>query len=182
MYFLFAPTSPGKQLLPLSSSLHAGVSQLACQGNSGTFGAPGAIGGASAGGEANNLVRMRNQALGQSAPSLTGLVSIKEKKCPYVERESTKQITLTVIYTQIKSWRSNQEIIVILPNVLCAILDISQAQYCFFRLLSDYITCKIIGQMVHIYRVLQLACNVQPYGWGVKTRFLNVFVVLGKWM
>ncbi|XP_013128969.1 microtubule-associated serine/threonine-protein kinase 2 isoform X5 [Oreochromis niloticus] len=62
----------GKQLLPLSSSLHAGVSQLACQGNSGTFGAPGAIGGASAG-EANNLVRMRNQALGQSAPSLTGL-------------------------------------------------------------------------------------------------------------
>ncbi|XP_039904346.1 microtubule-associated serine/threonine-protein kinase 2 isoform X1 [Simochromis diagramma] len=63
----------GKQLLPLSSSLHAGVSQLACQGNSGTFGAPGAIGGASAGGEANNLVRMRNQALGQSAPSLTGL-------------------------------------------------------------------------------------------------------------
>uniref|UniRef100_A0A3Q4GR21 non-specific serine/threonine protein kinase n=1 Tax=Neolamprologus brichardi TaxID=32507 RepID=A0A3Q4GR21_NEOBR len=55
----------GKQLLPLSSSLHAGVSQLACQG------------------EANNLVRMRNQALGQSAPSLTGLVSIKEKNCAY---------------------------------------------------------------------------------------------------
>uniref|UniRef100_A0A671W6W1 non-specific serine/threonine protein kinase n=1 Tax=Sparus aurata TaxID=8175 RepID=A0A671W6W1_SPAAU len=41
----------GKQLLPLSSSLHAGVS----------------------GGEVNNLVRMRSQALGQSAPSLTGL-------------------------------------------------------------------------------------------------------------
>uniref|UniRef100_A0A669DXF5 non-specific serine/threonine protein kinase n=1 Tax=Oreochromis niloticus TaxID=8128 RepID=A0A669DXF5_ORENI len=56
--FLFAPTSSGKQLLPLSSSLHAGVSQLACQASAG---------------EANNLVRMRNQALGQSAPSLTGL-------------------------------------------------------------------------------------------------------------
>ncbi|XP_022608739.1 microtubule-associated serine/threonine-protein kinase 2 [Seriola dumerili] len=48
----------GKQLLPLSSSLHAGVSQLAWQGPSG---------------EVNNLVRMRSQALGQSAPSLTGL-------------------------------------------------------------------------------------------------------------
>ncbi|KAF3690478.1 Microtubule-associated serine/threonine-protein kinase 2 [Channa argus] len=64
----------GKQLLPLSSSLHAGVSQLAWQGPSGGFGGPGAIGGASAvGGEVNNLVRMRSQALGQSAPSLTGL-------------------------------------------------------------------------------------------------------------
>nr|XP_046247386.1 microtubule-associated serine/threonine-protein kinase 2 isoform X4 [Scatophagus argus] len=56
----------GKQLLPLSSSLHAGVSQLAWQG-------PGTTGGVSAGGEVNNLVRMRSQALGQSAPSLTGL-------------------------------------------------------------------------------------------------------------
>ncbi|XP_056234918.1 microtubule-associated serine/threonine-protein kinase 2 isoform X2 [Seriola aureovittata] len=64
----------GKQLLPLSSSLHAGVSQLAWQGPSGGFGALGAIGGVSAGGgEVNNLVRMRSQALGQSAPSLTGL-------------------------------------------------------------------------------------------------------------
>uniref|UniRef100_A0A3B5AEE4 non-specific serine/threonine protein kinase n=1 Tax=Stegastes partitus TaxID=144197 RepID=A0A3B5AEE4_9TELE len=48
----------GKQLLPLSSSLHAGVSQLAWQGPTG---------------ELNSLVRMRSQALGQSAPSLTGL-------------------------------------------------------------------------------------------------------------
>ncbi|XP_047198765.1 microtubule-associated serine/threonine-protein kinase 2 isoform X3 [Hippoglossus stenolepis] len=62
----------GKQLLPLSNSLHAGVSQLAWQGPSGACG--GAVGGAPAGaGEANNLVRMRSQSLGQSAPSLTGL-------------------------------------------------------------------------------------------------------------
>ncbi|XP_069577909.1 microtubule-associated serine/threonine-protein kinase 2-like isoform X3 [Brachyistius frenatus] len=64
----------GKQLLPLSSSLHGGVSQLVWQqGPSGGFGGLGAVGGTSAGGEANNLVRMRSQALGQSAPSLTGL-------------------------------------------------------------------------------------------------------------
>ncbi|KAM9364359.1 microtubule-associated serine/threonine-protein kinase 2 [Pholidichthys leucotaenia] len=60
----------GKQLLPLSSSLHAGVSQLAWQGPSGGLGGPG---GTPAGGEVNNLVRMRSQALGQSAPSLSGL-------------------------------------------------------------------------------------------------------------
>uniref|UniRef100_A0A669EXC5 non-specific serine/threonine protein kinase n=1 Tax=Oreochromis niloticus TaxID=8128 RepID=A0A669EXC5_ORENI len=64
-------------------------------------------------GEANNLVRMRNQALGQSAPSLTGLVSIKEKKCPYVERESSKQITLTVIYTQINCRASNRKSLIV---------------------------------------------------------------------
>ncbi|CAK6978940.1 Microtubule-associated serine/threonine-protein kinase 2 [Scomber scombrus] len=64
----------GKQLLPLSSSLHTGVSQLAWQGPSGGFGGLGAIAGASAaGGGENNLVRMRSQTLGQSAPSLTGL-------------------------------------------------------------------------------------------------------------
>ncbi|XP_042273215.1 microtubule-associated serine/threonine-protein kinase 2 isoform X1 [Thunnus maccoyii] len=65
-----------KQLLPLSSSLHTGVSQLAWQGPSGGFGGLGATGGASAGGGGggeNNLVRMRSQTLGQSAPSLTGL-------------------------------------------------------------------------------------------------------------
>lgn len=70
----------GKQLLPLSSSLHAGVSQLAWQGPSGGFGGLGATGGMSAGGgEVNNLVRMRSQALGQSAPSLTGLVSTQNQ-------------------------------------------------------------------------------------------------------
>ncbi|KAM4739534.1 LOW QUALITY PROTEIN: microtubule-associated serine/threonine-protein kinase 2 [Anableps anableps] len=58
----------GKQLLPLSCSLHAGVSQLASQGP------PGALGGPSGGGgDGNNLVRMRSQVLGQSAPSLSGL-------------------------------------------------------------------------------------------------------------
>ncbi|TRY93326.1 hypothetical protein DNTS_035649, partial [Danionella cerebrum] len=46
----------GKQLLPLSSSMHGGVSQLAWQQHAG---------------EANNLVRMRSQSFGQSAPSLT---------------------------------------------------------------------------------------------------------------
>uniref|UniRef100_A0A4W5QEI7 Uncharacterized protein n=1 Tax=Hucho hucho TaxID=62062 RepID=A0A4W5QEI7_9TELE len=50
----------GKQLLPLSSSMQGGVSQLAWQ-------PPGE--------PPNNLLRMRNQSLGQSAPSLTaGLV------------------------------------------------------------------------------------------------------------
>uniref|UniRef100_A0AAQ5Z6S2 non-specific serine/threonine protein kinase n=1 Tax=Amphiprion ocellaris TaxID=80972 RepID=A0AAQ5Z6S2_AMPOC len=63
----------GKQLLPLSSSLHAGVSQLAWQGPSGGSGGPVAVGGTSMGVENNSLVRMRSQALGQSAPSLTGL-------------------------------------------------------------------------------------------------------------
>ncbi|XP_013886025.1 microtubule-associated serine/threonine-protein kinase 2 [Austrofundulus limnaeus] len=64
----------GKQLLPLSCSLHAGVSQLASHGPPGAAGGPGTVcGPPSAGGEGNNLVRMRNQVLGQSAPSLSGL-------------------------------------------------------------------------------------------------------------
>ncbi|MGH0174665.1 UNVERIFIED_CONTAM: hypothetical protein FKN15_068628 [Acipenser sinensis] len=54
-----ASSLTGKQLLPLSSSMHSGVSQLAWQQP----------------GEPTNLVRMRNQTLGQSAPSLTGPVS-----------------------------------------------------------------------------------------------------------
>ncbi|XP_071010839.1 microtubule-associated serine/threonine-protein kinase 2-like isoform X5 [Oncorhynchus clarkii lewisi] len=55
----------GKQLLPLSSSLQGGVSQLAWQ-------PPGE--------PPNNLLRMRNQSLGQSAPSLTA--GLKELSLP----------------------------------------------------------------------------------------------------
>ncbi|XP_051567514.1 microtubule-associated serine/threonine-protein kinase 2-like isoform X3 [Myxocyprinus asiaticus] len=55
----------GKQLLPLSSSMHGGVSQLAWQPHAG---------------EPNNLVRMRSQSFGQSAPSLT--VGLKELSLP----------------------------------------------------------------------------------------------------
>lgn len=53
----------GKQLLPLSSNVLSSVGQVTWQSS----------------GEASNLVRMRNQCLGQSAPSLTaGLVSVSE--------------------------------------------------------------------------------------------------------
>ncbi|KAF7711834.1 microtubule-associated serine/threonine-protein kinase 2 isoform X3 [Silurus meridionalis] len=55
----------GKQLLPLSSSMHSGVSQLAWQQQAG---------------EQNNLIRMRSQTLGQSAPSLTA--GLKELSLP----------------------------------------------------------------------------------------------------
>eukprot|EP00064_Thunnus_orientalis_P018114 superscaffoldBa00004066_g18205 len=89
----------GKQLLPLSSSLHTGVSQLAWQGPSGGFGGLGATGGASAGGGGgeNNLVRMRSQTLGQSAPSLTGLSgsismpSVRLKPLPAESREADRR-------------------------------------------------------------------------------------------
>nr|XP_021489085.1 microtubule-associated serine/threonine-protein kinase 2-like [Meriones unguiculatus] len=50
-----ASSLSGKQLLPLSSSVHSSVGQVTWQST----------------GEASNLVRMRNQSLGQSAPSLT---------------------------------------------------------------------------------------------------------------
>ncbi|XP_053325907.1 microtubule-associated serine/threonine-protein kinase 2 isoform X2 [Spea bombifrons] len=59
-----ASSLTGKQLLPLSNSVHSGVSQLTWQ--------PPA--------ESSNLVRMRNQCLGQSAPSLTA--SFKELSLP----------------------------------------------------------------------------------------------------
>ncbi|XP_071984734.1 microtubule-associated serine/threonine-protein kinase 2 isoform X4 [Engystomops pustulosus] len=54
---------PGKQLLPLSSSAHGGAAQVSWQ-------PPGE----------SNLVRMRNQSLGHSAPSLTA--SLKELSLP----------------------------------------------------------------------------------------------------
>ncbi|XP_075688154.1 microtubule-associated serine/threonine-protein kinase 2 [Rhinoderma darwinii] len=54
----------GKQLLPVSSSAHGGVGQLTWQPS----------------GESSNLVRMRNQSLGQSAPSLTA--GLKELSLP----------------------------------------------------------------------------------------------------
>uniref|UniRef100_A0A6I8NLD2 non-specific serine/threonine protein kinase n=1 Tax=Ornithorhynchus anatinus TaxID=9258 RepID=A0A6I8NLD2_ORNAN len=59
-----ASSLSGKQLLPLSNSVHSGVGQLTWQ----------------ALGEASNLVRIRNQSLGQSAPSLTA--GLKELSLP----------------------------------------------------------------------------------------------------
>ncbi|XP_068095660.1 microtubule-associated serine/threonine-protein kinase 2 isoform X4 [Hyperolius riggenbachi] len=55
----------GKQLLPLSNSMHSGVGQLTTWQSAG---------------ESSNLVRMRNQSLGQSAPSLTA--GMKELSLP----------------------------------------------------------------------------------------------------
>ncbi|XP_019604954.2 microtubule-associated serine/threonine-protein kinase 2 isoform X4 [Rhinolophus sinicus] len=59
-----ASSLSGKQLLPLSSSVHSSVGQVTWQSS----------------GDASNLVRMRNQSLGQSAPSLTA--GLKELSLP----------------------------------------------------------------------------------------------------
>ncbi|XP_070324328.1 microtubule-associated serine/threonine-protein kinase 2 isoform X4 [Odocoileus virginianus] len=59
-----ASSLSGKQLLPLSGSAHSSVGQVSWQSS----------------GEASNLVWMRNQSLGQSAPSLTA--GLKELSLP----------------------------------------------------------------------------------------------------
>ncbi|XP_061200946.1 microtubule-associated serine/threonine-protein kinase 2 isoform X9 [Neopsephotus bourkii] len=59
-----ASSLSGKQLLPLSNSVHSGVGQTMWQPP----------------GDTSNLVRMRNQSLGQSAPSLTA--GLKELSLP----------------------------------------------------------------------------------------------------
>nr|XP_020753039.1 microtubule-associated serine/threonine-protein kinase 2-like [Odocoileus virginianus texanus] len=56
-----ASSLSGKQLLPLSGSAHSSVGQVSWQSS----------------GEASNLVWMRNQSLGQSAPSLTAGLILK---------------------------------------------------------------------------------------------------------
>lgn len=91
---LFPRCAAGKQLLPLSSSMHGGVSQLAWQQHSG---------------EPNNLVRMRSQSFGQSAPSLTAgqvsacaphmrtnplyLISSNTRRCKHRVQNASENLT-----------------------------------------------------------------------------------------
>ncbi|XP_073671280.1 microtubule-associated serine/threonine-protein kinase 2 isoform X2 [Paramisgurnus dabryanus] len=71
----------GKQLLPLSSSMHGGVSQLAWQQHAG---------------EPGNLVRMRSQSFGQSAPSLTaGLELSLPRRGSFCRTSNRKSLIVT---------------------------------------------------------------------------------------
>ncbi|XP_039740724.1 microtubule-associated serine/threonine-protein kinase 2 isoform X7 [Pteropus medius] len=75
-----ASSLSGKQLLPLSSSVHSSVGQVTWQSS----------------GEASNLVRMRNQSLGQSAPSLTaGLELSLPRRGSFCRTSNRKSLIVT---------------------------------------------------------------------------------------
>ncbi|XP_016054758.1 PREDICTED: microtubule-associated serine/threonine-protein kinase 2 isoform X2 [Miniopterus natalensis] len=75
-----ASSLSGKQLLPLSSSVHSSVGQATWQSS----------------GEASNLVRMRNQSLGQSAPSLTaGLELSLPRRGSFCRTSNRKSLIVT---------------------------------------------------------------------------------------
>ncbi|XP_045866752.1 microtubule-associated serine/threonine-protein kinase 2 isoform X7 [Meles meles] len=75
-----ASSLSGKQLLPLSSSVHSSVGQMTWQSS----------------GEASNLVRMRNQSLGQSAPSLTaGLELSLPRRGSFCRTSNRKSLIVT---------------------------------------------------------------------------------------
>ncbi|XP_041417383.1 microtubule-associated serine/threonine-protein kinase 2 isoform X2 [Xenopus laevis] len=75
-----ASSLTGKQLLPLSNSVHSGVGQL-------TTWQPSA--------ETSNLVRMRNQSFGQSAPSLTaGLELSLQRRGSFCRSSNRKSLII----------------------------------------------------------------------------------------